>query len=455
MERFDATIAIRGTGRQFCFELYGRQLDFTDVGGPKLKYYWMDTRQLRMKRSANQRACVDFWWAAMESEGLASYGPSATAEEKQVVTNNQLNLMLADLYPLVCTSKGRQQIFRDAFPRRVPAEVDEYGDVEYPLNILNEDEAKRLRAVGCSRDMDAIRAEVQDALVGELPAAAQKRAVKQAFHRWSVNGVIAWQTGGRAALQQYLETQLRARLQEYRRRGGEGTALLRQFINMVIYESKVAFNTCFANAWRGLIPWLEKYRQLDRRSKHLLAFWHRQQLNPDVELPFWGHVLSLHPISAWFMTQMPHRLALARYLNSVANTEPRWDLDNRQNAAYWELVGSILVAIREYVTHVNVVETHRKSVGGAQVNVEEAAERSQEFSERLVFDELLGHRRARCPKCEFQEAEFIDREVLSEADQQLRVNYRCRACGSEFDLKVNGDELRQMGRESEVDARSD
>ncbi len=89
-------------GHRFTFDVWRRELDFGSAG--RAPYYWMDRRLFRRKNpSANFRACVDFWWTAVDSAGAAG------------VVENQQNLVLAECFPLVSTTRSLQDMVHPTF----------------------------------------------------------------------------------------------------------------------------------------------------------------------------------------------------------------------------------------------------------------------------------------------------------------------------------------------------
>ena len=63
----------------------------------------MDGRQLRRGRAGpNFRPCVDLWWHTVEQAG----------EDR--VEDNEVNLVLAECYPLINTARALQNIYVDA-----------------------------------------------------------------------------------------------------------------------------------------------------------------------------------------------------------------------------------------------------------------------------------------------------------------------------------------------------
>ncbi|MFH1302702.1 MAG: hypothetical protein ABIK07_16690, partial [Planctomycetota bacterium] len=95
------TIDIPQNGSTFPFELCHRNLSFGEAG--QGEYYWMDGRQFRKGAGgSNFRSCVDFWWACAEQ-----------ANESDDF-DNQVNLVLAEIYTLINTSRAMQHVFLDA-----------------------------------------------------------------------------------------------------------------------------------------------------------------------------------------------------------------------------------------------------------------------------------------------------------------------------------------------------
>ena len=179
-------------------------------------YYWMDGRQLRRGECKNYRACVDYWWACMEAEGLTDYVTGQSDDDRQQVAANQVLLVLAESYMHVCASKGQRSVFFDAIPRwshrrrtqrSGPMGIAAHCTFE-DMIVLDPEEDQQLRAIAENRNVEAVRAEVRDALVGELPPREEMPAFDRAFQEWMQNAICALQTGGHDGLRLFLRDRL-------------------------------------------------------------------------------------------------------------------------------------------------------------------------------------------------------------------------------------------------------
>src|SRR5262249_28247822 len=120
------------------------------------------------------------------------------------------------------------------------------------------------------------------------------------------------------------------------------------------YECKVSFYRCFANVWVDLIPWLRENRDLDEVSERFLRVWHMQ--NQPIEQPdgrvipdvFGGQVLSLHPLSGFFMKDPALCTIAGRFFLSDAYERAMVQGRAEDCAEYWEFVGAILTAAGLY-----------------------------------------------------------------------------------------------------------
>jgi hypothetical protein len=263
MERLVVPVAL---GEQtFRFDLCRRSLDL-GPDGPKLVYYWMDVRPLRRGDCSNYRACVDFWWACMESEGLAALREGQSAADEEDVVANEVTLVLAEMYRFVARSKGQQRVFLDAFPgSTADDDADEAAARGAGSYTLNEDELTRLKEIVARRDVESIRDELRDVLAGEPPPEADGSALAEAYRTWIDVGRAALRRGGQEELRRVLETEWDGQVVRLRKLGGEPT--LKRLLNLVAYQAKVCFYTCYANAWAGLIPVLREQHGLDAASE--------------------------------------------------------------------------------------------------------------------------------------------------------------------------------------------
>ncbi len=333
----------------FTFQLCKHEIELGAAG--MVQYYWMPIPGLRHPDGVNVRACVDSWWAEVQAQAFSDPDDIKFAEE---------NLALAELYPLVVRHRGPQNVFRDAFlmkgarrNRSTGGRGGSAGQSDYDLDdgelddrqfTLPDAEWKRLQAMCRQRDVDGIRQEIESLFVGELPPRSEKPRYNEAFDHWTANAVAALRDG-RGALRGFLETDLLRWIKLYRRRGGQIRPHL--FINMVSHEAKVAFHTCYSNAWMKLTQWLMDNRELDPTSARFMFFWHRQNERDSGRDAFWGHVLALHPLSERVMTQAPHRVAVGQWLRAAAGDPLTGKVVDRDE--YWDLVATTLAAGHEYV----------------------------------------------------------------------------------------------------------
>jgi len=426
-------------GQRFEFELCSRLLDFSDEDGPDVEFFWMDVSQLRTGGGANCRACLDSWWACMATESLAAERADHSDEEREQVRCNEVNLVLSTLFPMVARDKGTQKVVRDASPRRHfwESAADRYS--------LESAEAQRLRAVARTRDVSVIGQEIRQALVGDLPPAHEKQKFNEAYRQWMDNAADVLRRDGRERMEAFLKTELMPWLRKYRRRSDQkaGSGRARQFINMVAYEARAAFNTCFANAWVSLVPWLRKHRNLQPASERLLELMHNQNPRDNERDVFFGQILSLHPSSIWLFETPDHRAVLGRYLASVANYEAGIAIDNVRNPAYWEFVGSTLIAFNEYRRQLEIDEAARPGVvrRRAQTTGNASRRKNEVDTEARLFEDFAVTSGLPCGTCGSLDLLFRRQEVSDVHDEELRVTYACAACGKTHVEIVDADAL--------------
>lgn len=434
-------------GRTFEFELCSRSLDFTDVSGPKVTYFWMDGRQLRSGGGPNYHACVDLWWACMAAEGLTVEQANHSDDERDQVACNQTNLVLASLYPLVSGTKGTQKVVRDAWPRR------RFWDSVADRYSLEPMEARRLRALAKTRDVSAIGREIRQVLVGEMPPEKERPRYNEALRRWVGNAIVALRRGGRRQMDAFLKEELLPWLQKYCRRGDQkaGSGRARLFINMVAYEARLAFFTCVTNAWGSLIPWLREHRNLEPASEHLLEIMHNQNSRDNGQDVLWGQILSIHPSSAWLFESPDHRAVLGRYLGSVAKHRAGVTIDNAANLEYWAFVGATLIAFREYREQLKVDEAARVRAPGRRARPKNnASHRKKEAAlEGGLFEDFATTNGLRCGSCAGVELIFKQQVLHDVSTKQLRVTYGCAECGETHVEIVSADELRVAADEKD------
>jgi hypothetical protein len=361
-------VTVHRFGQAFDFQLYTRPVGL----GPQtvIRYYWMDVSQFRTLASpsgaANYRNCLAHWWRCTQAAG----------RNRQI--DQQVNYVLAQAYPLVCRSKSLQEVYRDAFlgPPRAGQLTPSLAD----------EDRRRIGAIVRSRSRAAVRKELGTVLQRFEPPAEILPALQRAFRAWVGNGVVLWRRDGAEGLKRFLG-QVDYWLEKYRKKGGHDR--VRHFINLFAYEAKVGFYRCFANAWIDIIAHLRERHGLDPVSERFLRVWHNQ--NQPIEIPhgqtaagvlyptaiqhrfpvagprgtvvprplrvatervgathepdvFSGQVLSLHPLSGFFMKD-PGLCAVAGRLFG----SDRYDeILAHGLGEYWDFVGALLIAANQY-----------------------------------------------------------------------------------------------------------
>ena len=338
IETLTATIHLHG--QNFTFKLFSRPLVLGD--SVTVQYYWLDSRMFRQitqdASADNFQNCVGHWAASLRSMGIGDD------------LDQQIHYVMALCYPLVSNRKSLQDVYRDAY--LAPGRINAAGPLPKAVR-------RRVQDIAASQDRLQVQAELDHVLGRFTPPGRVLPLLREAFRHWVGKGVALLRSEGNAGLEQYLE-EVDYWLGKYRKRSG---CWVRHFINMFAYEAKVSFYRCFANIWVDLIPWLREHRGLDEASERFLRFWHHQ--NQPLEIPhgqtlggihypthgratvsakrrgkqpvsesltwvtprigpphvqdvFSGQVLSLHPLSAFFMKDPKACAAAGSFLTSGA-----------------------------------------------------------------------------------------------------------------------------------------
>jgi hypothetical protein len=452
-------------GEDFSFKLYTRPLALGPYG--RIQYYWMDNSQFRNIRSeascANFRNCLGHWSAAMRSSGLGGD------------LDQQIHYVTALCYPLVCRNKSMQSVYRDS--HLLPSTVDPAGA------SLAEDVRDRISDIVRARDRFQLQREL-DLTLGrfEVPAKVLP-ALREAFRRWVGNGVTLMLRKGNVGLEQFL-AEANNWLAKYRKMGGH--VRVRQFINLFAYEAKASFYRCYANAWIDLISWLRKHQGLDPLSERFLRFWHNQ--NQPIEVPhgrtpggiiyptqhgvtvwepgpggafarrtiitrtehigpthlqdvFSGQVLSLHPLSGFFMKD-PGLCAIAGKFFALDNYDKIMDSGRvGTSPEYWDLIGAILTAAHLYrlaVDRQGERRGHRRPAGG---DADRAIARDDAPPiESTLWEEYAAAQGFVCKTCGAA-LRFVRSELPPAASEEATLHFCCGQCKRAASLRVRRDEL--------------
>ncbi len=426
LESFSATITLRD--QAFCFRLYTRPLQL----GPDLtvQYYWMNSSGFRINRQRpnpdmeNLRNCVGHWWLAMQSLGLG----------RDPVQRR--HLLLASSYPLIASTKSLQQVYRDA---HLAMGATTPQDCSLPDSLR-----QRIQDVVHSRDRFRVQQELNQALGRTAAPEREESAMGQVFDGLLQHGLDLLQQHGNEGMYQFLG-KLDAWLSKRRKKGGQGW--LRSFLNRLAYECKISFYTCYANVWINLLPWLRQHRALDGISERFLRFWHMQ--NQPLELPdgrvipdvFTGQVLSLHPLSGFFMQDAALCAIAGRFFGPEACQDALSKGQVQICSEYWNLVGAILSAAHLYR---QALEEAGQRRGRRQYHTGEthpaAVVPAAQSESGLLEDFVLG-RGIRCPRCR-ETVCLTGYQPAEPGTDHFEASFRCRVCSAELQQRIGREELR-------------
>jgi hypothetical protein len=414
-ESLTATVRLRG--QDFDFRLYTRPLQLGPSG--TVRYYWMDSSQFRIARGrrefdpANFRNCVGHWWLAMQSMGLGG-------NSIQVA-----HLILATSYALVSRGNALQHVYRDA---HLAPDSTRPAEQSLPDPVRG-----RIRAAVQSREAARVRGVLDELLDRAEVPVAEATAMDQTFDLLLHHGVELVRQKGVAGLAELLG-RFDAWCAKRRKKGGQGW--LRCFLDLFAYECKVSFYRCYANVWVDLIPWLREHRALDEASERFLRLWHMQ--NQPMELPdrrvlpdvFGGQVLSLHPLSGFFMKDTGLRAIAGRFFLSQAYEQAIVHGHPEDCAEYWDLVGAILTAAGLYRQALDRQAERRRvrQRNSADPDVAEVADETRSAAGLLEeFAEAVG---LCCTECGGALLSQGFDPADAEADD-FDADFACRDCGHE------------------------
>jgi hypothetical protein len=411
-------LSVRLGDEDFAFELCGRRFAL----GPNrsVQYYWMDSTGFRITQSrrksdpANFRNCVAHWWAAMRVSGWHR-------------DPDQLDhLLLAASYSVLSGAKSTHQVFRDA--HLAPGATTPEG--ESPPDNVN----RRIREAVDSRDRTRVGSELDSILNAPAPLPPVEREVMGLTFEWLL------EHGRKLVREHDVEgaRQFMAKVDGWaaakRKKGNQGW--LRTFLNRFAYECKVSFYTCFANAWIDIIPVLRRDHGLDPLSERFLRFWHMQNqpIHTDV---FRGQVLSLHPLSGFFMKD-PALLAVAGQFFGTDAHARVFERGETDVPEYWDLVGAILTAGHQYRQALERRAPRRRRGASAETRDGVTID-DQAMSASSLLADYATDRGIRCPGCggELRLGGVEPAAPGSDA----RATFVCEPCGRDVPVVIRQADL--------------
>ncbi|MBL9165609.1 MAG: hypothetical protein JNL18_22990 [Planctomycetaceae bacterium] len=421
------TVTVEYADRSFDFSVYRRELGIgrqSNTSQEACRYYWMDTRQFRQGVAGpNFRLCVDFWWTAVETAGYAN---------DEI---DQETLVLAECYPLVNTARSMQEIYVDAHLRanadREFVWLDDGATVRRAsqrIEVLEEDEVARLQSLAERRDPALIQQELEKLFLGSLPAAAEQSAFDEAAQTWLNNGIDALVTRGREGLRQYVgEVDQWNKL--LRKRGGIGK--VRQFLNLFSYECKMAFYTCYASAWVGILNTLSTTERDNPLGHRLMRLWHNQNRPADGagRDAFCGQILALHPLSSVMLTSPEHLESIRQWIALPDYNEVAALGAESQQAEYWQFCGSILLAAAQYHRSRDRAKSLRSIGADAAASAEPNQSTDNQQSVAAAIEDFLASRGEKC-ECAGQLA-YLRHTPISDDPNGADVAMACKCCGRE------------------------
>ena len=164
----------------------------------------------------------------------------------------------------------------------------------------------------------------------------------------------------REALQNIGETGLQVAIDQWnswtrsigRRVGNE---MQKQILDVLSYECRAAFHTCYSAVWFDLIQHLEAKWELSLETVLFHRLWHLDLLDKleDPSLPnnrlFHGHIFGLHPACANFMLTQTGCALMGQYL-----------IDPGSQSSFRRLLNGLFIAMHDYAIRNGVYALLRK-----------------------------------------------------------------------------------------------
>jgi hypothetical protein len=420
----------------------------------------MDSRQFRTLASyhsaANYRSCLSHW--------LATHPCGRSL-------NDDAHFIFAQTHGLFCTSKAMQNIYRDAYLAPLDLKDD-------PPSLPDDDQA-RIREIVRSRDRARVKDELDRVLERTVPPSTILPLLQIACRNWIGKGVSLWRRKGEQGLRQYLG-EVSYWLEKLRKKGGN--QWVRYFLNLFVYEAKISFYACFANAWIDILPVLRRDHGLDVVSERFMRVWHNQ--NQPIEIPhgrtasglvypthirhdfllagsdgrietrsllvpterigpihvpdvFSGQVLSLHPLSAIFMRD-PALCATAERLFAAADFET---IQANGLAEYWDFVGAILTAAHLYRNAADR-QANDRGLGRRMQHIELIHTVDDAVSQGQLLEELASAQAILCSNSACNRPlRFVD---YDRPDDQgpIHVVFQCSSCEKPARVEFSADVIR-------------
>lgn len=462
LKSLDATLSL--LGNDFQFKLYTRPLVLGDAA--TIDYYWIDSRHLRRGADsdlANFRACVGLWGTAMRVSGL---GDDLT---------QQVHYVTALCYPLVNQCNSLHDIYLDAY--LAPSRVKPASRLPQAIYLQIQDVVKSRCRFQVQKELDGVLGRFE-------PPSRDLPVLQEAFRYWVGKGVVLMRQRGNDGLKEFLR-EVDYWLSKFRKRSDP---IVRHFINMFAYEAKVAFYRCYANAWVALIPWLREHHGLDEVSERFLRFWHHQ--NQPVEIPhgrtaggisypthrratfigkdqsgkpvarslmwetqqigpthlrdvFSGQVLSLHPLSAFFMRNSDACATAGRFFTSTRYEGVMVGAGAETCSEYWDLIGEILTAAHRYRLALDEQRDERQVRASRSETIAKIACERGSVSESELMEDFAVVQKVRCPRCD-DSLRFEHYDAAPKPSGQGQAHYRCRSCSHHVQISFDKSMLEQF-----------
>ena len=284
-------------------------------------HWWMPVTPLYAQRQGNSPPAhnhteiLRLYWAAVQ------HG-RATRDQ-----GSQERLLLASLVPDV-RSEGSRTIFADAFLR--PAARSEHQEAIQTLETLLSDARPNqlTRAEFHEQSWSALGRETFPQETQEMDDRLTRDLLDEPS-RLLIAGDVA---GG--------ISEVRNRWSRLMRRIGRRAGHTREKIvlDVLSYEARAAFHSCYSVAWSALIPLLAQEEAFGVTSAAFLRFWHTDWISAQTQTSlFHGHVFGLHPATGLFMLTDTGPRLLGDWLARPTSVE-----------AHGRLLNGILIALFNY-----------------------------------------------------------------------------------------------------------